>query len=676
MIHFKDISIKTIVGGFITGLIIQLHSNKDILINSGLFKCVIDNLMKILLTSLFSILVFYSIILINKAFNNKLSNNTNNCDIENFFFSFTILLGYLFFQPSEILFISLFLAIPVVFFFVSKGHFIKKTIKSQTIKNVAWLYLFIFLYQCSYNVIQIIYSKPANYLFYTEQIIALLIYLIIPLLFPRIIKIYTVFILLLFFISNLITNTYILLYGSDFTPSSYYAIWDTNTTEAFDFFKQYITFNIIAVNIILLSILVLPFVIIKKQLNDISIQKRLLLISTILGLAFLTDYSELNLPNRFLTSYKTYKKELKEVQKQIEFRKNNPLKEQAAIHCDRNKEVPIIVLVIGESASKYHQSLYEYKRNTNPLLSSIKNDLFVFDSIISPNAHTNPVLSKALTFANNENMEPLYSKRNIIEYMNCAGYKTFWLSNQPFAENFSTIATSIAVQAKSYIFTNSNLDDYQNSNLYYDELLFKPYKIALKDNAPKKFIVLHLMGSHSDKVKRFPPKFQKFNDWKDIPSKPYNTDGVKDVINAHDNSVLYNDWILYTLIKELKATNTNSVLLYFSDHGEEIFDYRNFWGHSEGNASIYMLDIPFFLWTSEKYQKTHTDRFNFLSQCIHRKFQTDDAIHSIIDLSECKSLDYDSTRSVFSPYFKCRKRTIEGKDYDSMITNHKKSITD
>ena len=65
-----------------------------------------------------------------------------------------------------------------------------------------------------------------------------------------------------------------------------------------------------------------------------------------------------------------------------------------------------------------------------------------------------------------------------------------------------------------------------------------------------------------------------------------------------------------------------------------------------------------------------------LSHYLSRKYQSDDVIHSVIDLSNCRSEEYDSTRSIFSPYFKFRKRRIDDVDYDEMIGAGKKSVTD
>lgn len=408
----------------------------------------------------------------------------------------------------------------------------------------------------------------------------------------------------------------------------------------------------------------------------LSIKQKLTLLVLVLAFSFYSSSYAFNIPIIFIENLVQYKSELSKFKEEIEFRKTNLISNQPVIFCDQNIKGQTIVLVIGESASKQHQGLYNYCRNTNPLLSSIQNELFVYKDVIAPHSHTNPVLSKLLTFANYEDMEPLFEQRSIIEYYKDAGYKTFWLSNQQFANKYSTMSSSIGVQTDWYIFTQQDGDDHENTQSVYDEALFKPFQIALDDHAPKKLIILHLMGSHSDKEKRYPPQYAKFNSDDCLPNEPYISSWVADLINAHDNSVLYNDYVLYHFISQLRETNTMAYLVYASDHGEEVFDYRDFWGHSEANASIYMLEIPFVLWLSESYKAYYPEKGNKLNQYIDRKYQTDDLIHGIIDLSSCRSAEYDSTRSVFSPYFESRRRWIGEIDFDEMINSGKKSVTD
>lgn len=71
--------------------------------------------------------------------------------------------------------------------------------------------------------------------------------------------------------------------------------------------------------------------------------------------------------------------------------------------------------------------------------------------------------------------------------------------------------------------------------------------------------------------------------------------------NDYDSANVYNDHIIASLIKDYKATDPNGFLLYFSDHGEEVYDTppHKTQGRNEDNPTRHMYTVPFLLWTSE-----------------------------------------------------------------------------
>lgn len=87
-----------------------------------------------------------------------------------------------------------------------------------------------------------------------------------------------------------------------------------------------------------------------------------------------------------------------------------------------------------------------------------------------------------------------------------------------------------------------------------------------------------------------------------------------------------------SLIKDFKATDPNGFLVYFSDHGEEVYDTppHKTQGRNEDNPTRHMYTIPFLLWTSEKWQATHPRDF---SQDVDRKYSLAELIHTWSDLA-------------------------------------------
>lgn len=105
-------------------------------------------------------------------------------------------------------------------------------------------------------------------------------------------------------------------------------------------------------------------------------------------------------------------------------------------------------------------------------------------------------------------------------------------------------------------------------------------------------------------------------------------------------------------------------MLYVSDHGEELCEQSDFYGHNEGATSRYMCEVPFFIWSSKNYFDTAVEKD--LNTFIHRPFQTDQLLNSLLDITHIRTQMFDSTKSLFSQYFIPAKRYVNMLDYDSL----------
>lgn len=83
---------------------------------------------------------------------------------------------------------------------------------------------------------------------------------------------------------------------------------------------------------------------------------------------------------------------------------------------------------------------------------------------------------------------------NIVTLASRAGFETWWISNQGRKGHFDSPVALIGESADHPYFTKSaSSDDWAYSP---DEQLLPQLDAALKQRDGKKFIVLHLMGSH------------------------------------------------------------------------------------------------------------------------------------------------------------------------------------
>ncbi|RBL72484.1 hypothetical protein C3E98_002960 [Pseudomonas sp. MWU13-2625] len=316
-----------------------------------------------------------------------------------------------------------------------------------------------------------------------------------------------------------------------------------------------------------------------------------------------------------------------------------------------------LVLVIGESTNRQRMSLYGYPRKTTPELDKLKDQLAVFDNVITPRPYTIEALQQVLTFADEENPDLYLSTPSLVSMMKQAGYKTFWITNQQTMTKRNTMLTTFSEQADEQVYLNNN----RNQNAaQYDGDVIEPFNKALTDPAQRKLIVVHLLGTHMSYQYRYPPTFDKFQDRTGVPA------GVRDdqvpTYNSYDNAVLYNDFVVSSLIKDYAKSDPNGFLLYLSDHGEDVFDSagHNTLGRNENKPTAPMYTIPFMAWASPKWRENHD--WNFAAD-LGRPYSSSHLIHTWADMAGLSFDELDRTKSLVSDSFKPRPLMI-GNPYE------------
>jgi len=267
-----------------------------------------------------------------------------------------------------------------------------------------------------------------------------------------------------------------------------------------------------------------------------------------------------------------------------------------------------LVWVIGESSTKHNWSLYGYERKTTPLMDSIKDELLIFQNIKAAAPITVPAFEKMLTPATIEQPNLWKSEPSILQIAKKAGYHTYWISNHT-TDAHNGITYIFAHQADEIYMTNRGKARGEGS---YDASVLPAYKKALADPYDKKLILVHLLGSHPAYNFRYPEEYAKFTGiFNDKITKELSDRGVADWAisfrNFYDNSVLYGDYIRYTLLKLLQDSKeaNHAAWLYHPDHGEDVCHHDNFSGHNQNAKEQW--EIPMIFW-SEKRRTTDTTK--------------------------------------------------------------------
>ncbi|MDP2154330.1 MAG: phosphoethanolamine transferase CptA [Methylotenera sp.] len=467
---------------------------------------------------------------------------------------------------------------------------------------------------------------------------------------------------------------YFLIYKQELSQSLIFIIFESNNAESSEYLRNYFTFSILFKFIIFSIIPILIWRKIPLNLN-ISKKKGYIFALIILVLFFAhpirkamiagktsVAYKNLNKhlvsapPWQLILGYSNYQRELKEVESFLmKFNQSAPLDNFAEL---KKPSSTTVVIVIGESSTRLHFGLYGYHRDTNPKLSTMKDELSIFKNVYASRPNTIESLEQILSFADQSHPDLYKTKPTLIAMMKQAGYKTFWISNQQTLTARNTILTTFAKQTDKQIWLNNA----RSQNSYsFDEKVLEPFSETLKDNAEKKLIIVHLIGTHMSYKYRYPKSFDYFKDSKNLYAG-LSEDKIQK-INEYDNAVRYNDSIVYDLIQRLKSTNQHSMLTFFSDHGDDVFDSKGheFQGRNEYSPTLPMYAVPFITWSSKDW---FTNDLLKNPAILDRQYSNADFIYTWSQLMGITYKGFDQTKSIVSDQFK-NYPIIVGNPYDA-----------
>lgn len=316
-----------------------------------------------------------------------------------------------------------------------------------------------------------------------------------------------------------------------------------------------------------------------------------------------------------------------------------------------------LILVIGESFSKYHSSLYGYEHKTNPKLEAQINsgNLFVFNDVISAFNLTSFVLRNLFSVNSIMDDEIWADYPSFPIIFKKAGYDVYFWDNQRTFGNADVSDFSIA----SYLFNDSvakaSYTKYNDKVFPYDGELIMDFWNNANLSSTKNLIIFHIMGQHTMPDKRYPQNSQ-FN--------VFSVDSVyrkdldvrrKKLIAHYDNATIYNDWLIDTIIQHY--ADDNAIMIYLSDHGEEIYDFRDHYGRTqESNKTAellkYQYEIPFMIWCSDTYKSGHPIVIDNIAAAVDKPFMNDNVCQILFGLVEMSTIYYHPERDLLSPHFR------------------------
>jgi glucan phosphoethanolaminetransferase (alkaline phosphatase superfamily) len=315
----------------------------------------------------------------------------------------------------------------------------------------------------------------------------------------------------------------------------------------------------------------------------------------------------------------------------------------------------IYVVVIGESSRRSQWSLYGYHRPTTPMLDQMRDQLVVFDQISSNATITMYSIALALTRASPSSWDLANREKSVITLLREGGYELFWLSNQEKFGYSENPITAIARESDSVSFANDYVNDltYSGPRDPYDSNLLARLDRQLEQlHASKRqaVIFLHMMGSHESYNERYPPSFDFFHS--DTPRAGLSAKQTQ-IIDHYDNSVRFTDYVLSSVIRRVSSLNNSAAVLYFSDHGERLFesDQPLLSGHGFPQQSRAEIEVPLVLWLSSTYRQDHPVATAQLHANAHQPASLDNLFETVVDLADLTYTGREANQSFFSANF-------------------------
>ncbi|EAN1974110.1 sulfatase-like hydrolase/transferase [Salmonella enterica] len=238
-----------------------------------------------------------------------------------------------------------------------------------------------------------------------------------------------------------------------------------------------------------------------------------------------------------------------------------------------------IVIVMGESSLFSRYSIYGYPKLTSPDLQKIftQPKSCIVRNVHSSAPETRDSLAMTFSFSTPESDTNLFKNKSIIEMAKANGYKTWWIGSQELEGLFSSKYGFIARKSDVVRLTNGH-----------DEHLVPMLTDALEDSsAPKKFIIVHLLGNHK------PYHNYDAGDKKALPGA-----------EEYDLTIHKTDRVVSSLFNNVAKYSNNYIFLYTSDHGEVVNKGH---GLMKGKDQWY---IPFlYKSTNDKFDCSFIEQF-------------------------------------------------------------------
>lgn len=288
------------------------------------------------------------------------------------------------------------------------------------------------------------------------------------------------------------------------------------------------------------------------------------------------------------------------------------------------EEAPAIVYVIGESMNKHHLPLYGYPLQTCPRLSEEKEkgNLMVFTQATTPYPATELVMDMVMSPYMEGDSLPWHRQPLMPAIFRHAGYKVSYHDNQT-----SRVQADAKWDSKfMWYFNSSKIEracfNYRNPMLHPYDLPFVREQLRHACFESPSLAIFHLKGQHLPAAHRYPSDYRAVFTSGDYAYRRDLDAEQRQTVACYDNAVRYGDEVISLLIDAVAGKD--AILIFHSDHGEEVHDYRDQYGRTmeEPTPGIRrnIFEVPFVIYTTPEFRTRHAELYEELRGIASRPF--------------------------------------------------------
>ncbi|TCM79685.1 MULTISPECIES: phosphoethanolamine--lipid A transferase [unclassified Rhizobium] len=303
----------------------------------------------------------------------------------------------------------------------------------------------------------------------------------------------------------------------------------------------------------------------------------------------------------------------------------------------------VTIIVAGETARAMNFSLGGYHRDTNPELR--KQGVIYFPQTTScgtATATSIPCMFSQFTRASFTHSKGIENE-GLMDVLAHAGIDATWFDN-------NTGSKGAAARINYVDLAKSTDPRFCRDGECQDGIFLDKLDAWLNGVTRDSVLVLHQIGSHGPAYYlRYPKEFRRFTPECETAELANCKDDM--IVNAYDNSILYTDHFLSTVIDRLKARSDKiaSGLIYMSDHGESLGE-KGLYLHGAPYilAPEEQTHVPFLVWLDPDFTASMALDKACLAQSTAQPTSHDNLFHSVLGMMNVSTRAYNAKLDVFA----------------------------